>query len=69
MKNRPTYIDALIHHLETVGVEPGTVTHLEVRHDAGCAIWSRRSCDCEPEVESGARVDDKFGGPQRGDRP
>jgi hypothetical protein len=57
MTGRPRYLDALLRHLRAVGIEPGKVHHVEVRHDDGCAHWKGRPCDCEPEIETGARVD------------
>jgi hypothetical protein len=41
--------------------EPGTVTHVEVRHDGGCPYWRGEPCDCEPEVESPGRVGGEYG--------
>ena len=57
----PKYLDRIVRHVEAVGVEPGTVVHVEVRHDDDCAYWSKRPCDCEPEVETGACVDRRHG--------
>jgi hypothetical protein len=44
------YLDALVRHLQDVGVEPGKVTQVEIHHAAECARWSGRECDCEPRV-------------------
>lgn len=49
-KKRPMYLDALVRHLQDVGVEPGKVTQVEIHHAAECARWSGRECDCEPRV-------------------
>lgn len=61
MTGRPKYIDPLLEHLARSPAESG-VHHVEVRHDDDCPIFDGEACDCEPEVESGARVDEKYGG-------
>ena len=43
-------------------IPPGEIVHVEVRHDDDCGIFEDRPCDCEPETESGARVERKYGG-------
>lgn len=63
MSGRPNYLKALLRHLEDNPPEPGAVEHVEVRHDSGCArLRGTGSCDCDPEVETGARVDERYGG-------
>lgn len=61
MKKRPKYLDALRQHLRESAAEPG-VHHVEVRHDDDCRIFDGAACDCDPEVESGLRVEGKYGG-------
>lgn len=60
MTDRPNYVDALLEHLANSPLGPG-VHHVEVRHDDDCPIFDGRPCDCEPEIESGERVDEKYG--------
>ena len=43
----------------------GEVFHIEVRHDDWCEIFHNRACNCDPEIESGSRVDRKYGGPEQ----
>lgn len=63
MSRRPRHVSEIIReHLEGVGLEPGQVHHVEVRHAEHCPFWDGHDCDCEPEVESGARVERKYGG-------
>ena len=59
--NPPSWLKLVLRHLED-GVTPGRVLHVEVRHDDWCRAWGGGSCNCTPEVESGARVDRKYGG-------
>jgi hypothetical protein len=59
------YLDALVRHIQETGVEPGKVTHVEVRHDDDCAFWRRRPCDCEPSIVTGPAIDRKHGGADR----
>ena len=61
------YLEALFAHTERSPIGPG-VHHVEVRHDPGCGLFHNRPCDCEPEIESGVRVDRKYGGEKRGIR-
>ena len=60
MKRLPPYLRQVLEHAKDV--RPGEVVHVEVRHDNWCGIYEGRACDCEPEVESGARVERKYGG-------
>lgn len=62
MSRRPRYLDAILAHLRSAPPEPGTVVHLEVRHDDDCLYWSGLWCDCAPEIETGDRVNRKYGG-------
>lgn len=59
---RPSLLDIIFGHVQEAGIEPETVHHIEIRHDDDCAHWSGDGCDCEPEVESGTRVERKYGG-------
>lgn len=54
------YVRTLLRHLRTDPPKPGTVTHVEVRHDDDCAHWKGRSCDCDPAVASGPGVDRRY---------
>lgn len=29
---------------------PGSINHVHVYHDAGCAIYRRKPCDCDADV-------------------
>ena len=59
MSRLPTYLRQVLRNVKDV--RPGEIVHVEVRHDDGCGIFEDRSCDCQPEVESGKRVDRKYG--------
>jgi hypothetical protein len=54
-RNRPTPLPASS-YLAAVAkladqVKPGTVAHVEVRHDADCDLYNRRGpCNCSPDV-------------------
>ena len=54
------YVPALLEHLRETPM--GGVVHVEVRHDADCGFWHDHACDCSPTIETGARVDRKYGG-------
>ena len=56
----PSYLRQVLEHAKDV--RPGEVVQVEVRHDDDCGIFEGRPCDCEPEVESGERVERKYGG-------
>lgn len=56
----PLYLRQVLKNVKDVA--PGEIVHIEVRHDDDCRIFENRPCDCQPEVESGARVDRKYGG-------
>ncbi len=50
-------------HLEENPPVPGTVFHVELRHDEWCAIWAAEGpCDCQPDVVTGPLIDRKYGG-------
>lgn len=68
-RRRPRYLDALLRHLQETGAQRGAVTHVEIRHLDGCAFWRGKPCNCEPEVETGARIDAKYGTGESGGRP
>lgn len=57
----PRYLRALRGHLKDNPPDPGELHHVEVRHDPDCPHWDGGSCDCDAEVESGERVDRKYG--------
>ena len=61
MTSQPRYLQALLAHLRETPPDPGTVVHVEVRHDDDCGIWGGRPCDCSPAIETGANVDQKYG--------
>ena len=56
---RAAYMPAVLEHAEVLG--PG-VHHVEIRHDDWCSLLNGRGvCDCAPDVESGARIEKKYG--------
>ena len=59
MATLPSYLKQALEHAKDV--RPGEIVHVEVRHDDDCGIFENRACDCAPEVESGRRVDRKYG--------
>ena len=59
--NGDGYSKVLLSHLREVQFSPG-VHHIEVRHNDDCGFFRDKPCDCEPVVESGARVERKYGG-------
>ena len=70
MAERGRLADALSRHIASTPIESGKVHHVEVRHDADCAFWHDHACDCSPTIETGARVDRKYGsGPCEPPRP
>ncbi len=60
MKRLPNYLRQALEHGKDV--RAGQIVHVEVRHDDWCGILEGRPCDCEPQVESGVRVERKYGG-------
>jgi hypothetical protein len=55
-------LEPIRQHLERSGeLRPGSVVHIEVRHDDGCAHWTGGRCDCAPELETGTRIEAKYG--------
>lgn len=62
MSPLPNYVRALRKHLQENPPERGAVEHVEIRHDDWCRIFEGGTCDCEPVVESGTRIDRKYGG-------
>jgi hypothetical protein len=34
-----------------LNIRPGTVNHVDIRHDDGCAVFGGGYCDCDPDVE------------------
>jgi len=57
--SRSNYVAAILRHLQATGTTPG-VHHIEARHDDDCGAWQGGRCDCEPEVETGRRIDAKY---------
>ena len=55
-------LEAMLGHLEKTGLEPGEVHVIEVRHDDDCPMLDGKPCNCTPVIETGARVDRKYGG-------
>jgi hypothetical protein len=50
---QPNYVpmlDALIQR-ERHRLKPGTLNHVVIRHDDGCASSKGRACNCNPTVE------------------
>lgn len=57
------HVSDILEHLSQVGeLEPGRVHHVEVRHDDDCPFWDGHDCDCDPVIESGSRVERRYGG-------
>ena len=56
----PRYLGALLKIGKAAPM--GSIIHVEIRHDDDCRIFRGRPCNCEPEIESGVRVDGKYGG-------
>jgi len=57
----PNYVAPLLAHLyDRLPLPPGCIHHVEARHDDDCAFWTGGRCDCEPIIESGARIDAKY---------
>jgi hypothetical protein len=47
-------------HLQEIDLDPsGAPRHIQIRHDDDCACWEQgpTACDCNPEIESGTRMD------------
>ena len=59
MNRLPPYMRQALEHGKD---RAGEIVHVEVRHDDDCGIFKDRACDCEPVVESGKRVEKKYGG-------
>ena len=50
-------VRTLLPHLSETGLEPGTVQHIEVRHEEGCPRLAETDvCICNPEAENGVTV-------------
>lgn len=60
MSGEPNYLKALLEHLNETDQEPGSVRRVEVRHDSWCSVFEGGVCDCEPEVETGKRVEERY---------
>lgn len=63
MLERPSFLDLLLSHVLRSGdAASGQVQHIEIRHDDDCARWNGAACDCSPDIESGARIERRYGG-------
>ena len=55
--------EALRKHLKDLadrgGLQPGLAA-IEIRHDDDCPRLTGGECDCDPEIESGARIARKY---------
>jgi hypothetical protein len=60
MTARPKYLPALAEHVRQTPPKAGVV-HVEVRHDDDCPIFSGKPCACDAVIETGARIDEKYG--------
>ena len=60
MNRPPPYLRQVLENVKHA--RAGEVVHVEVRHDDSCGILKGRACDCQPDVESGQRVERKYGG-------
>jgi hypothetical protein len=48
---RPGYVHRLVAAHSAVGDDlRGKVTHAVIQHDAWCAIYRSRACDCVPDI-------------------
>src|SRR3712207_5176526 len=48
IRRPPKYMPAVVR--SAGALQPGTVTHIEVRHDDDCSIWTHKVCTCLPLV-------------------
>lgn len=61
----PAYLARLLELWRSGRIAPGAVTHIDILHDAGCALLKGlTACDCEPDV----RLRDGDGAPPRQER-
>ncbi len=49
----PSYVSKILTATRLDPPKPGTVTHVHVFHDDGCAALCGRVCDCDPTVRIG----------------
>ncbi|MBM5811961.1 MAG: hypothetical protein FJ191_08370 [Gammaproteobacteria bacterium] len=50
-KPHPKYLDDVLNIAGSEVIKPGTVNHIEVRHDTWCDLLHRRGpCNCRPDV-------------------
>lgn len=59
MKHISQYQAGVLEHLRRA--DGSGIVHVEVRHDDRCGVFSQGDCDCQPTVESGARIERKYG--------
>jgi hypothetical protein len=59
-RSLPQYLEDLVDRL--TGAPTGSILHVEIRHDDDCPVFRHRPCGCEPIIESGKRIDRKYGG-------
>jgi len=55
-----TYVPLLFKHLAANPVRPGSVSHVEVRHDDDCPRLRDGDCTCSPIIVTGDPVDRKY---------
>ena len=67
MNRLPSYLRQALEHMKHA--RPGEVIHVEIRHDDWCPIFEGGPCNCDPDVESGARVERKYDGQPEPRRP
>lgn len=49
---RPAYLEEIIRLAESNAIKPGTLNHIEVRHDPWCSLLKRTGpCNCTPDVK------------------
>jgi hypothetical protein len=46
----PNYVPKLVALWQQGRIAVGRLSHVEIAHDDGCAIFEGRCCDCDPEV-------------------
>ncbi len=58
---RHNYTRPLLAHINELKPKPGTVRHIEVRHDDWCPFYrgTGPSCTCKPNIVSGQAIDRK----------
>ena len=46
----PNYLGQILELYARGAFEPGSIVHINVAHDDGCAIFAVGVCDCQPDV-------------------